>query len=162
MWRRPVFVYDIVNLKWPLEREAEGGIFIMWWTAELVKGPPCIVVFGSVHSSHHATCWNVQSPWWSLVIWARSQTTCSGDFLSTLHFTGMGRLGFGCRSIKSRERTSETHQREPFCFSIYFSQLCVNTNGMLCAISHIFMASCGAVVKSFPLSHKNWGGSITL
>ncbi len=62
--------------------------------------------------------------------------------------------------VNFRER--QTHQKEPFCFSIYFSQLCVNTNDMLCAISHIFMTSCGAVVKSFPLSHKKWGRSITL
>lgn len=151
-----------------VERKAEGGIFIMWWTAELVKGPPphpaCIVVFGSVSSFHHATCWNVQSPWWSLVIRARSLTTCSGDFLSVLHFTGMGRLGFGGCSIKKREWTSErkTHQRKPLCFSIYFSQLCVNTKDMLCAISHIFMTLCGEVVKRFPLCYKKWGRSITL
>lgn len=81
---------------------------------------------------------------------ARSQTTCSGDFLSALHFTGMGWIGFGRRSIKRTSERARHIRRKPSVFSVYFSQLCVNTNDMLCAISHIFMTSCGAVVKSFP------------
>lgn len=114
-------VYGIVNLVAMNDHRGRSrGLFNVMnsWARQTPPHLVCIVMFVSIHFSHHAACLNVQSPWWSLLIRARSQTTCSGDFLSALHFIlGLGWLGFTGYSLKRRELTPERKRErtEFFC-----------------------------------------------
>lgn len=151
------------------ERKAEGGIFITWWTAELVKGPPLMQpallrLFQSIPSTmqHAGTCSLLGDHRWSE---RGPEPPAVGIFSPALHFAGMGRLGFAGCSIKERGRTSETDTSEETLLFFYLLQsaVCKHQWHAVCHLAYIFMTSCGAFVKSFPLSRKKkWGRSITL
>lgn len=141
---------------WAVERDAEGGIFIMWGTAELFKGPPCIVVFASILSSHYATCWNVQSPWWSLVIRARSPNHMQWGFslCTALHWNGSAWLWLPQHKGGGKlQREAETSEGTLLFFYLFWSAVSKHQWHAVCHLTCFRHFMCGAVVKSFPLSH---------